>query len=113
MSMREGSGVFADAVVGTAPWGEVQLAGLASSPSFCEIRQQRSGCLRRQRVTEEFGLEKWILMLRRLLWLVLIPALVRAKCRPVTRRLLTGHVLAEVRGRVRAGSADEVADQVF
>src|SRR5262245_18640138 len=111
--MREGGRVFANAVIGAAPWSEVQLAGLALSPSFCEVRQHGGDRFTRQRLTEEFGLEKRVLKLPRLPWLVLIRALVCVKCCPVTRRLLTGHVPAEIRGRVRAGSGGELADQVF
>src|SRR5262249_35616425 len=99
-AVGECGGVFAGAVVGGAPRGEVQLAGLASSPFFREVCQQRGDCSRGQGLTEEIGLDNWVLVLRRLLWLILIRPFGGAEGRPEARRLLTGHVLAKVCCRV-------------
>src|SRR5215831_4957796 len=102
--MDEGGGVFAVAVVSTAPRGEVQLPRLARNTFLSEPRQQGSDRFGRQRPAEELGLEHRVLVLRHELLLVPIRSISGAEGSPVDRGLLRGHVLAKVGCRVDAGS---------
>src|SRR5262245_34564863 len=110
--MDEGGGVLADAVVGTAPRREVQLAGLAEHSFLGEDRQQRSDRIGRQGPPEELGLEHQVLVLQWRWLLVVLGSICGAWSRPKSPRLLGGHVPAKVCRRVGAGSGDELLEQL-
>src|SRR6266487_2860480 len=65
IAMDEGGGIGPHAVVGAAPWHEVQLAGLAGGPARQEVLHQRGGGLGGQRPLEVLRLGKQIGRLRR------------------------------------------------